>query len=64
MVGLYVGLTSAYPASAEIADRNYLTQAEFGRPAELLQNEKGMLRALVNESTDKEKLHELAGAIF
>ncbi|KJA20178.1 hypothetical protein HYPSUDRAFT_204055 [Hypholoma sublateritium FD-334 SS-4] len=36
--------------------------AEFGKPADLLQNEKGMLRALVNESTDKEKLHELAGA--
>ncbi|KAI1795060.1 hypothetical protein LXA43DRAFT_1080347 [Ganoderma leucocontextum] len=34
--------------------------AEFGSPVELLKNEKGMLRALVDESGDKEKLYEMA----
>ncbi|PIL37563.1 ATP-binding cassette transporter [Ganoderma sinense ZZ0214-1] len=34
--------------------------AEFGSPADLLKNEKGMLRALVDESGDKEKLYEMA----
>ncbi|KAL1939047.1 hypothetical protein VTO73DRAFT_10307 [Trametes versicolor] len=33
---------------------------EFGKPSELLQNEKGMLRALVDESGDKEKLYAMA----
>ncbi|KAI0711030.1 hypothetical protein C8T65DRAFT_739602 [Cerioporus squamosus] len=33
---------------------------EFGSPSELLKNEKGMLRALVDESGDKEKLYEMA----
>ncbi|TBU53541.1 hypothetical protein BD310DRAFT_937787 [Dichomitus squalens] len=36
--------------------------AEFGAPAELLKNEKGMLRALVDESGDKEKLYAMAGS--
>ncbi|RPD81341.1 multidrug resistance-associated ABC transporter [Lentinus tigrinus ALCF2SS1-7] len=36
--------------------------AEFGSPSELLKNEKGMLRALVDESGDKEKLYEMAKA--
>ncbi|KAJ7501621.1 hypothetical protein B0H11DRAFT_2275231 [Mycena galericulata] len=35
---------------------------EFGRPKELLQNKAGMLRALVDESGDKETLYEMAGA--
>ncbi|KAI0365043.1 P-loop containing nucleoside triphosphate hydrolase protein [Pilatotrama ljubarskyi] len=33
---------------------------EFGKPSELLKNEKGMLRALVDESGDREKLYEMA----
>ncbi|KAL1938254.1 hypothetical protein VTO73DRAFT_11898 [Trametes versicolor] len=33
---------------------------EFGKPSELLQNEKGLLRALVDESGDKEKLYAMA----
>ncbi|EIW59890.1 multidrug resistance-associated ABC transporter [Trametes versicolor FP-101664 SS1] len=33
---------------------------EFGKPNELLQNEKGLFRALVDESGDKEKLHAMA----
>ncbi|RDX55372.1 hypothetical protein OH76DRAFT_1428233 [Lentinus brumalis] len=36
--------------------------AEFGSPLDLLKNEKGMLRALVDESGDKEKLYEMANA--
>ncbi|KAI0750650.1 hypothetical protein C8Q80DRAFT_1097969 [Daedaleopsis nitida] len=36
--------------------------AEFGAPSELLKNEKGMLRALVDESGDKGKLYEMANA--
>ncbi|TFK80780.1 P-loop containing nucleoside triphosphate hydrolase protein, partial [Polyporus arcularius HHB13444] len=35
---------------------------EIGKPAELLKNEKGLLRALVDESGDKEKLHSMATA--
>ncbi|KAH9940070.1 uncharacterized protein BXZ73DRAFT_99070 [Epithele typhae] len=35
---------------------------EFGAPAELLKNEQGTLRALVDESGDKEKLYEMAKA--
>ena len=35
---------------------------EFGKPSELLQKEKGMLRALVDESSDKEKLYAMAEA--
>ncbi|KAI0725238.1 hypothetical protein C8Q72DRAFT_853404 [Fomitopsis betulina] len=34
--------------------------AEFGKPSELLKNEKGMLRALVDESGDKDVLHAMA----
>ncbi|KAI0741249.1 P-loop containing nucleoside triphosphate hydrolase protein [Daedaleopsis nitida] len=34
--------------------------AEFGKPSELLKNDKGMLRALVDESGDKEKLYTMA----
>ncbi|EPT00314.1 hypothetical protein FOMPIDRAFT_1023884 [Fomitopsis schrenkii] len=34
--------------------------AEFGKPSELLKNEKGMLRALVDESGDKDILHAMA----
>ncbi|KAI0365037.1 P-loop containing nucleoside triphosphate hydrolase protein [Pilatotrama ljubarskyi] len=33
---------------------------EFGKPSELLKNETGMLRALVDESGDREKLYEMA----
>lgn len=35
-------------------------QAEFGKPSELLKNEKGLLYALVNESGDKETLYAMA----
>lgn len=38
-----------------------MSQAEFGKPSDLLKDEKGLLRSLVNESEDKEKLYELAG---
>ncbi|KAL6299635.1 multidrug resistance-associated ABC transporter [Sparassis latifolia] len=34
--------------------------AEFGKPSELLQNEKGMLRALVDESGDRDALYAMA----
>ncbi|KAH9945600.1 hypothetical protein B0H21DRAFT_822934 [Amylocystis lapponica] len=34
--------------------------AEFGKPSELLQNEKGFLRSLVDESGDKEALYAMA----
>ncbi|TFY68446.1 hypothetical protein EVJ58_g1015 [Rhodofomes roseus] len=34
--------------------------AEFGKPSELLKNEQGMLRALVDESGDKETLYAMA----
>jgi ABC-type multidrug transport system fused ATPase/permease subunit len=33
---------------------------EFASPKELLQNEKSLLRALVDESDDKEKLYAMA----
>ncbi|KAH9846280.1 P-loop containing nucleoside triphosphate hydrolase protein [Lenzites betulinus] len=33
---------------------------EFGKPSELLKSEKGMLRALVDESGDREKLYVMA----
>ncbi|KAH7906183.1 MRP-like ABC transporter [Hygrophoropsis aurantiaca] len=33
---------------------------EFGSPAELLKNDKGMLRALVDDSGDKDALYEMA----
>ncbi|KAH7907307.1 P-loop containing nucleoside triphosphate hydrolase protein [Hygrophoropsis aurantiaca] len=33
---------------------------EFGNPAELLKNNKGMLRALVDDSSDKDALYEMA----
>ncbi|KAI0329604.1 multidrug resistance-associated ABC transporter [Cubamyces sp. BRFM 1775] len=36
--------------------------AEFGSPSELLKNEKGMLRALVDESGDKDALYAMANA--
>ena len=35
---------------------------EFDKPSELLKNPKGKLRALVDESGDKENLFEMAGA--
>ncbi|KAH9939277.1 uncharacterized protein BXZ73DRAFT_76000 [Epithele typhae] len=35
---------------------------EFGAPTELLKNEKGTLRALVDESGDKEKLYDMVKA--
>lgn len=35
-------------------------QVEFGKPSELLKNEKGFLRALVDESGDKEALYAMA----
>lgn len=41
------------------ADTNTI-QAEFGRPSELLRNEKGMLRALVDESGDRVRLYAMA----
>ena len=34
-------------------------QVEFGKPADLLENEKGMLRALLDESGDKEELYAM-----
>ncbi|KAF9483592.1 multidrug resistance-associated ABC transporter [Pholiota conissans] len=37
--------------------------AEYGKPIDLLMNEKGLLRALVDESGDKEKLYELARSV-
>ena len=36
---------------------------EFDTPKNLLKNEKGFLRALVDESDDKDKLFELANGI-
>jgi ABC-type multidrug transport system fused ATPase/permease subunit len=33
---------------------------EFDAPAELLKNKHGLLRALVEESLDKEELHAMA----
>ena len=36
-----------------------IEQVEFGKPADLLENEKGMLRALVDESGDKEELYAM-----
>ena len=41
---------------------NSRVQVEFGKPSELLKNEKGRLRALVDESGDREKLYEMAKA--
>jgi ABC-type multidrug transport system fused ATPase/permease subunit len=37
-------------------------QAEFGSPKVLLDNKHGLLRALVDESGDKDALYEMAGA--
>lgn len=37
------------------------SQVEYGSPKELLENENGLLRSLVNESADKEHLLSLAG---
>lgn len=37
-------------------------QVEFDRPAELLKDNKGKLRALVDESADKEHLIEMVKA--
>ena len=34
-------------------------QVEFGKPADLLENEKGMLRTLLDESGDKEELYAM-----
>jgi len=46
------------------ADKNMTLAAghivEFGRPFELLMTEKGNLRALVDESGDKDKLFAIA----
>ncbi|KAI8986290.1 P-loop containing nucleoside triphosphate hydrolase protein [Trametes punicea] len=39
-----------------------LRQAEFGSPSELLKNENGMLRALVDESSDRDALYAMAKA--
>ncbi|KAI0640442.1 P-loop containing nucleoside triphosphate hydrolase protein [Trametes meyenii] len=36
---------------------------EFGKPSELLKNEKGFLRALVDESGDREKLYQMADGV-
>lgn len=35
-------------------------QVEFGKPSGLLENDKGMFRALVDESGDTEKLYAAA----
>ena len=35
-------------------------QVEFGKPSELLKNEKGILHSLVDESRDKESLYRIA----
>ena len=47
---------------ARVADpiADIFLKAEFGKPSELLKNEKGMLRALVDESGDKETLCAMA----
>ena len=39
-----------------------ISQVEFGAPSELLKNEKGFLRALVDESGDKDNLYAMAAA--
>lgn len=36
--------------------------AEFDKPSELLKKEKGLLKALVDESGDKEHLYSMANA--
>ena len=41
---------------------NSRVQVEFGKPSELLKNEKGLLRGLVDESGDKERLYSMANA--
>lgn len=33
---------------------------EFGKPSELLQKKGGLFRSLVDESSDKDKLYEIA----
>ena len=38
------------------------SKVEFGRPNELLANEKSLLRALVEESGDREVLYSMAKA--
>jgi hypothetical protein len=38
----------------------YLDQVEFASPKELLENPKSFLRALVDESADKEVLYAMA----
>jgi hypothetical protein len=38
----------------------YLVQVEFASPKELLENPKSFLRALVDESADKEVLYAMA----
>ena len=38
-------------------------QVEYGPPTELLRNENGLLRALVDESADKELLYAMAEGI-
>jgi hypothetical protein len=35
-------------------------QVEFGQPSELLKNRKGLLRALVDESGDKDTLYAMS----
>lgn len=42
------------------ADQLNPVQVEFGKPSELLENEKGLFRALVDESGDREKLYAIA----
>ena len=38
-------------------------KVEFGAPKDLLQNEKGILRALVDESGDKENLYAMVAKV-
>lgn len=42
------------------ANNHVFRKAEFDKPIELLKNEKGFLRRLVDESGDKEKLIAMA----
>lgn len=40
-----------------------MAQAEFDKPRELLKNQNSLLRKLVDESGDKEKLHAMAHGV-
>ena len=52
-------MTQNYPVRY-CADNHVFRKAEFDKPIELLKNEKGMLRALVDESADRDALYAMA----